>query len=1579
MENALARKNDLAISKRVDDQEWYWFPIMMEIVSRQEMELATAEEVQVYNELAYRKYKLMHGGLTMSNETIITTKLSVTGLDQLEKANALMEKLKSATAGLSSGGGSGPSFATKMNAEVEKATVSVKKLSESVKGVSETVGRTSSFSTMTEGINKSVSGSEKLNSSLKESVSLTDRLSSANEKVASTQSKSASSIEKMAAAQSKAVNEAPKMSSSVSSFSEASAKAEGSWSKIGGAIKDSFAMFSVGMLGMTAVNSAIEGIKNAFKGGYESIKEQQAGAAMWATSIQDAHPNVSGKALTKQSKQASDATMQTAIKAGNSYEEANAISKQIYSSSAGSYSGNVNKTQDMLRGMFNIQDANALSEREMLQFRTAVGNIGDLGKVTGNSMKSLNLLDGKIGQSIRKEYKRRNGKELGKTKTGNYDWGQVDAETAFAGIDRFGNSGGLAKASERFNGTIGGVSRASKEGTKYIAGRFIQSFADNINKSMGGKNGLLGGLNNFFTSQDKMKKTADQFANSLAKVADTIGKIGKEAADVGKDIAPYAKQFTSGFAKGFISEIKVIAKGTKDAYEYVKGLGTKFAKFLPDGKIKNGLSNIGQYTGKVTAFLVALRGFSKLPGMAGVVSKIVSPLSKVLGKIPVVGKTLSGFVTKLTGIKPKQDIAGNKMNTAADKMNAAADKMNSASGTASKLSKAGLDENGLVTSDYATRGEYQAALRNSRRAPRFGEKLMMKGETLLGAEGSRIAANKGWFTKLKGNSLIKLGGISESISTSLIGRMAGGAAKGIGSAGRFIGKGMPMMNAAFAGIDAMSAVNSTKSGSLARHQKVGGAIGTGVGSTLGMALGTLADPFTFGMGTFAGGALGGWLGGKAGEWFGGKTGGSKPRVAKAKKPGKSATDFQAEAEYNRQLNEQAQTISDGHGAWNAKSAKKEIRAVASAQGTKSKSAQKHAAAANAAYDNGDFAAYGKESVKAAAETAKYYSNTAKSASKKAKSDKESYETAKSQAKAAKKRFNTRGTGLDRVAYEKAQKKADSAKKKYQKSNKKANSLSKKASKSEKASVALGNKAISDTKKATKETKKHKKVVDKSTKASQKHKKAIDKTGDSATKANKKISKSNKDTEKSNKKTSKSFSKLTKSQKKELDKQTKNLKSANKKKDAQVKSANKKVKAAQQKAAKDIAKADKAASKSMSKNYKTASKQISKAIKSGMKTAANSAKSGSKKIAKNVKSGLKNVGKDTKSAFKKVTSSVKAGMKPAQASAKSGAKKISTNIKSGLKGVGKGTKASFKSLTSSVKSGMKSAQSAAKSGSKSVVSAVKSGLSKVGSAGKSGFSKLNASAKSGMDKVNSSVKSGANKMSGAIKSGMSKANSTMSSAFNKMVSTANSATSRIAKSMDKIGTSATSAASKVKSLQTAINGLKSKTVTITANVKGKGSSKLATGTPGASSAFDHLATGTPSFDAPTHLAQGWAANGGTKAGMYVVNDAKGGRWREAFKLKNGLFGLFPNKRDLRVPLPEGTQVLNGDDTHKMFPHLATGTPGAKGAVPRQKNAGSSGSPIINITINMTGGAKNEAQNIANAIGEKLNQIFPLAEI
>lgn len=50
------------IQQRADDQDMFWFPVMMGIVSRAEMGLADMAEVQLYNELAERKFKLMNGG-----------------------------------------------------------------------------------------------------------------------------------------------------------------------------------------------------------------------------------------------------------------------------------------------------------------------------------------------------------------------------------------------------------------------------------------------------------------------------------------------------------------------------------------------------------------------------------------------------------------------------------------------------------------------------------------------------------------------------------------------------------------------------------------------------------------------------------------------------------------------------------------------------------------------------------------------------------------------------------------------------------------------------------------------------------------------------------------------------------------------------------------------------------------------------------------------------------------------------------------------------------------------------------------------------------------------------------------------------------------------------------------------------------------------------------------------------------------------------------------------------------------------------------------------------------------------------
>lgn len=75
--------------------------------------------------------------------------------------------------------------------------------------------------------------------------------------------------------------------------------------------------------------------------------------------------------------------------------------------------------------------------------------------------------------------------------------------------------------------------------------------------------------------------------------------------------------------------------------------------------------------------------------------------------------------------------------------------------------------------------------------------------------------------------------------------------------------------------------------------------------------------------------------------------------------------------------------------------------------------------------------------------------------------------------------------------------------------------------------------------------------------------------------------------------------------------------------------------------------------------------------------------------------------------------------------------------------------------------------------------------------------------------------------------------------------------------------------------------------------------------------------------PPHFASG----GYHKGGPAMVNDQKGSKYREAFKLPNGKTGLFPAVRDLMVNLPHGTQILNATQTASktaaMLPHYAGG--------------------------------------------------------
>ena len=1448
----------------------------------------------------------------MANETTITANMRVTGIGELEKAANLFDRIRKGSDFKMNGGG-----ISKMAADITKATEGAERMLSMFERLKSVGNMNTSFGKMTSEITKATSSAERFNAATRDGASGSSRLVSGAEKLASAETRSVQQAEKFNSLQNKSSSGLSRQTEQYNKSAQAAKQASEHWNnqakaaektatssgKMKMALKDSFAMFGAGQLGMQAVMSATQGIKNLFKSGYETIKERQQGEAMWATSIEDAHPNVKGSALTYQSNKANRMIMSTSIKAGNDFSEGNAMAKQIYSSDAGSYSGNLKKTNSLVKGMFNIQDANALTNMDMLRMRTSVGNIGDIGKMSSNIAKSLNLLDGKMTRAIRKEYKKETGHDLAKTKNGNYDWSQVSAETAYAGLDKYGNSGGVGKASKRYNSTLGGMVRAGKAAINNGMADFEEAFVGNINKKFGGKGSIIAKLSGVFTDQNKISGFAKGAANSLTNVAGALAKIGK----IGIGAANAVKPFATGFAKGFVSELKAIGSGINSAYGVIKGIGSKIKNALPKGTgdaFKNITSGLGSAAGKITAFLVALRGFSKLPKMAGVVSKIISPVSRLLEKVPLVGKTLSSLMTAITGVKPQREMsAATKMMSAGDKMLSAAGKMNGGSG------------------DGSYDGPYGNGTRSNRK-PSLSTRLKTNGAAYL-SDGVH-SKGASWLDKLKGNTLTKLGGVVEKVSGSKFGTAmtkVSGVMSKVG--GRFSASG-GALTAAFGAVDIANAFGSTKAGSLSRHKAVGSATGSTLGSVLGGMAGIGLGP----LGVMAGSMIGGTVGSKAGSWFGSLFGG------KNKKPDKTVSQYAQEASNKVQRQEMVNKLVSGGGAADKSTANAQVRTLSKASSIKNKKSQYYAAKAQNDLSNGDTAAYQKDTAAAAKSNAQYYAKAAKSAKSKVASDKASVSEAKKNLKASK--------GTDAEAGYRAQ--LDKAQKKLTKDKKATTKAQKAANKADKDSQKLGNKSVSKKKKSNKDaddSKDHKK----GTKAADKH-----------AKSNKKVGDSNK---KSADKSKKALSGLTKSQAKELKKQTKSLKKENKKQAALVKSANKKTKAAKKAAAKDIAKADKSAAKAMSKNYKTSSKQISKAIKSGMKTAAKAAKTGSKNIAKNVKSGLKNVGKSSKTAFKGLSKSVKSGFKSAKSAAKSGAKGIVSATKSGLNKMNTAGKSAGSKLSKSIKSGFSKAKSAAQSGAKGVVSAAKSGLSKMGSAGTSGTSKLASSVQSGMNKVTS-----------AVKSGMSKANSAMKSGFSKMQSAASSAAGRVGSSMNKIGSSASSAASKVKSLASAINSLHSKTVTITANVKGKGSSKLATGTP----SFDHLATGTPRPGA--HLAGGWASNGGVHAGMYTVNDAPGTRFREAFKIGN-LVGLFPNKRNLKVPLPEGAQVLNGEDTHKTYPHLATGTPGAKGTI---KKAVSKAGMVVNVTINIAGDATEKtAQTIANAIGEKLNQVYPQVEV
>ncbi|QIL50116.1 hypothetical protein G7084_01530 [Weissella coleopterorum] len=1368
--------------------------------------------------------------------TTINTEMHVSGLDQLERASSLLDKLESkakSLSGIHSSGGS------------------------------------STFSGYVEGANKATASIEKLHS-MAEKANITVK-SSNSEQFA----KQASEINKVTEAYKK-MEAATKQSNTAGNQAHQNVeKLSAGGEKLRSSFKEVASMFSVGMLGASAVMGAMDGAKKLVANGWETLKQRQQGQAMWATSIQDAHGDVTGKRLTGQARRANDAVFATSLKAGNDFAEGNSIAKQIYSSDAGAYSGNVGKTNSMLKGMFNIQDANALNQREMESFKTAVGNIGDTGKMSGTIAKSLNLLDGKISRKIRQQYKKETGHELGKNSQGGWNWKDVDAQTAFKAIDKYGNSGGIGKASERYNSTLPGMLRSAKAGSGAWISKIMESFGSNIAKG-GAFKDLVGGLSKMFTNAGAIEKNAQGVSKALSSVANGLGGFIK-------GVAPYA----SAFGKGAFDGVKSVFKLIEGFGKTIGGIGSKIGDMLPKGtadKLSGFVGEVGKVVGAIAAAKVAFAGIKGSMGLlkdgAMGLGKMIPGLSKLLG----FGKNT-----------PKNDSIFNK---ATGTFSAAVDRFagGSAAGSASDL---------LGGSNGKKPGTRMERLHGSSNSGGFWGNVSQKGRSMqyLETNGmSRVARTGGFKGKLMnfaGMGVSKVGALGTAVSATKFGSMVGKFGGAVGKAGKFLGKGLPGLNAIMSGLDVMSVMGSTKSGSLARHKGVGGAVGGGVGAVAGGALGSLLGP----LGTVAGGIAGQWVGNKVGSWAGSLFGGTKDKPSKASQISKAQSSAQAAYQKDQFVD------SLGSMGISKKDSQSAYKAMEKASKSTSTKQQKELLKLNDAISNGDV-----DQIKTLTGQLKQQQKTNKKNIKKASPKKDK--------KASKGVYDS-----------------DSAVKEHDKNRKKIDKSTKGMSKSFKNFKKDFNKNSKDV------TKQNDKMKNANNKRLSKMGKDI---GKSFKSAKKKASDGAKGIGKSLKNVGKGAEKGIK---KNLGKLGKSTKSA-------LNKANKSAKGASKKFSKAFKNMGKGAEKGIKKNLN----KISKVTKTSLNKANKTAKSASKKFAKSFKNMGRGAEKGIKKNLDKISKVTKTSLNKANKTAKSASKSFSKSFKNLGKGASNGLKKEMNKLSSATKSGMNKANSAAKSGATKITNTLKNGI-KAGNAAKSAFSKLTSNVKSEMNKVDSAIKSGSSKWSSSVKSGADKATNSLKTSLNGMVNAAKSATSKVASSFSKIGSSADTASGKVKALQSAINGLKSKTVTITANVTGKGSSKLASGTAGARSAFSSLMP---------HYANGTTA-GGHSGGAALVNDAPGSNWREAFMLPNGLVGLFPNERNVHTVLPQGTQVLDGNSTRKMFPRYANGTGGAKQAF--GTSSGGSKSVEINMNINVNGNASaNDADTIANKIGEKLSIVM-----
>lgn len=1676
----------------------------------------------------------------MANKATIEANIKVTGLSELEKAEAVLKSIDKALSSLGKSNSSGfsgmASHLSKIQAEAKQLEANLKgvknvnlsnvvdkahdglkkaenvaeKLTTELKNV-DRVNLSDIGTKASEGLNKAKAKADELNAELKrasqidgslagkkigEGLKLADRsadnLSASIKKSTSAERELANAAKDVARAEKESANAAKQGAQAREQAAQASKRAaqeqlqvakqqEKEPGKIRSAFKEAVGMYTLGNLAADGIMAAGQGVKGLFAKGLEYISEQQGSQVSWATNARAVYDLLGKKMSDKQAQKFSAGMVkdigQLATSAGNNYKQVSDAALAFFATGGEiSTAGNKKKTLQLTKDMLNLQDAGGMDDEEMGRFIQSVAKTLDQNKLDSTRLQQLKSFNSNVDAYLEKAYKNRTGKESKKVQ-------DFTGDDLVEAIHMMGMAPGVSTASEKMNQSLAGVRRSVKEGLVRMTADFEKGLAKELNKSFGGDGKLFSRITNFFNDSKKTEDVTKSAIKMASSSINSLGKFSKELYNVGKDLTGLAKPFASGFSKGFVNEIKDIASGVKSAYGTLKSTAGKIKDKLPkgSGKVFSDISNtLGSATGKATAFLVAIRGFSKLPGMAGVAQKIMSPLMNTLGKLPIVGKTLSGIISKITGIKPQRELsAASKMQGAADKMMAAANKMNgggpggSGSGaTGTKNSPQIFDEdggtfyrdkNGRVKKPFKGKGAFKGEFNpylgmdyvpgKTTRVGRYhtgrtvvatprSNALIAKGTEILEAAQTTRSGRGRWNT-VKGNTLVKLGNAGSAIASSGIGRGASALGRGLRGTGTFLKGGAPMMNAAFAGLDALTVLGTTKSGSLERHQGVGSAVGSGVGATIGMAAGSLLGP----VGTIAGGALGGWLGGKAGEWLGGKYNdkyGKKPQKSHSQKVSEAQqkaldkiNSRQWQDAYTGAMSADAENPKETAKGYKAQ-AKKNYKLMQAAAKSTSSKAQEAQLELDNAISSGDKSSIAKWEKKLASEIKKDDTNKVKSASKQAEkksskvkdlenavykkqledvnkgiiSGRKSKKEREKEAKRRTKELLDQDKDYKKAKSEadKAKKALDKAKKEYKDHNNEAykDPKSQGASKKEKAP-----KKDSGKSKSSRKTPKKRDTSKTSNKNANGHKKEA-KSAKNATKALSDLNKVQKDLDKrakGPKAKSKSSSKRPTTKTKLPKDTSKALKDLNKFKNKKTKVS---VKTSGQK---DLKKATSSMKKLKNKKTKASiklsgEKKLGKANKDLKKLKNKKAKvtlnvSGQKKITKATKDLKKLKNKKAKvtlsvsgqNKFAKVNKDLKKikNKKAKVTASVSGQAKIK-RLSSDMKRV----KNKRARVTASV-SGQNKVRAIGKDISKVKNKKATVSVSAIGGA-KLGALNTNIKRVKGKNVKVTAQASGQGKvqgLSGAIKQVKDKnakvtGTVTGTDKVKGLHSAINNLKDKAVKALANV-----SGTSQVQALVSAINAVRSKTVTITANVKKNGN--VAAGTPGASRAFSGLWTGTPSFGNTTSSPAGggsWAANGGAKAGMYLVNDAPGTDFVEAFKLKNGLVGLFPKQRNLYVPLEEGTQVLNAKDTKKMFKlekgtpsfdlkmpnlrKLAKGTPGQntvveKGDTNVQNSTTNNNTFNINVTVNGKSDDPNLANVIANAIGEKLLQQFPATEV